>query len=129
MRTKKVSRHYCDFCGKGMFKIPSMEKHERGCTLNPNRVCGMCKLLKQEQIPIENLKSFAMSLSPEIQSEPENEAVPRYRNFCGGCPACMLAGIRQAKLCTFSFDFKAEVETFWSEQNLLTREDLERENY
>lgn len=112
MRTRAVHRHYCDFCGKGMFKIPSMEKHERHCTANPNRICKMCVLLKQKQPETQVLVDFAKGLSPAIDSG----SLERYRKFCGGCPACMLAGVRQADICTFDFNYKEELELFWSQR-------------
>lgn len=42
MRTKKVVRYYCDHCAKGMFKKPSMARHELVCYRNPKRVCHRC---------------------------------------------------------------------------------------
>jgi hypothetical protein len=124
MRTKKVSRHFCDFCAKGMFKIPSMQKHERGCTKNPNRHCLVCARIGQKQPPTENLVSMAKALSPSDEG-----ALRRYRDFCGGCPACMLAGVRQAYPCTFEFDFKAEWDRYLQEQLDLEREAAERATY
>ncbi len=38
MKTKKVSRYYCDFCNKGKLSKPWMVKHERHCYKNPDRV-------------------------------------------------------------------------------------------
>lgn len=42
MRTKKVTRYYCDHCAKGMFKKDAMQRHEVVCYRNHNRVCGRC---------------------------------------------------------------------------------------
>jgi hypothetical protein len=50
------------------------------------------------------------------------------RTLADNCPACILAAIRQRKLQSpddfadngpldFKFDFKAEMEVFWSNQN------------
>lgn len=88
-----------------------MERHERGCTANPSRHCKMCALLKQKQTPTENLTAMAMALSPG-----DDDAINRYREFCGGCPACMLTGVRQARICTFDFDFKDELKLFWEKR-------------
>lgn len=33
--------YYCDFCRKYRLRRASMIVHEKCCTLNPNRVCGL----------------------------------------------------------------------------------------
>lgn len=38
MTTKLVKRHFCEFCHKGKFSKPWMERHERHCYKNPGRV-------------------------------------------------------------------------------------------
>lgn len=58
-----------------------MESHELGCTNNPNRVCGLCPRLEQEQPKLEDLIENA-------------KQVDRLRKVAGGCPACMLTGVR-----------------------------------
>lgn len=42
MTTKSVKRHYCDYCRKGLFTRPAMERHEAMCYRNPNRKCPVC---------------------------------------------------------------------------------------
>lgn len=51
MRTAMRPRYYCDHCNKGNGSPSAMRRHERGCTLNPQRVCGMCKMLADEGGP------------------------------------------------------------------------------
>lgn len=110
-----------------------MEKHEQGCTLNPNRVCGMCKLLGNKSTPIENLVNMVRGLSPS-----DDDAIRRYREFAGHCPACMLAGLRfahknddQEFYVTFggAFKWKDEAERFWNEINTHRREAEEFSTY
>ena len=109
MRTKKVTRHYCDFCSKGSFKRPPMAKHESICTLNPNRVCGVCATFCNDQAPIsELLDSIKCGLE-------------KLEEVSGKCPACMLAAIRQSSadsriflddgIC--AFDFRVAMEKHW----------------
>ena len=35
MKTKRVLRYYCDFCGRGGCGKYAMEVHEKYCTMNP----------------------------------------------------------------------------------------------
>lgn len=83
MRTKKVTRHYCDFCSKGSFKRPTMEKHESGCTLNPDRVCRVCTTFNNLQAPLSDLLTAL------------EDGLAKLEEVSGKCPACMLAAIRQ----------------------------------
>ena len=39
-KTKKV--YYCEHCKKKSFQKYTMENHEKHCTANPNRICGVC---------------------------------------------------------------------------------------
>ena len=40
---KKV--YYCDYCKKKKgLSASAMTLHERHCTLNPNRICGVCEV-------------------------------------------------------------------------------------
>ena len=42
MKTVKKNVYYCDFCGKRSLAALHMHNHEDGCTMNPNRKCGLC---------------------------------------------------------------------------------------
>lgn len=109
MRKKRVWRYYCDFCNRGKCQ-PQLE-HERHCTLNPERVCRMCKRAEYVTAPtMETLKAAAFK---------SLEAVQRITD----CPACVLAGIRQSgKSGHYEFDYKAACETFWQNINDWTTE-------
>ena len=50
MRTAMRPRYYCDHCNKGNGSPSAMRRHERGCTMNPQRVCGMCKMLAESGV-------------------------------------------------------------------------------
>lgn len=81
-------RYYCDHCNKGNGSPSAMKRHESGCTLNPHRVCGMCKLLADEGGP---------------EPAPPRDELVRIMDAQGfsamceaaqGCPACILAALR-----------------------------------
>jgi len=55
MKKKMRARWYCDFCGRGSGSAPGMQKHEQGCTMNPDRACGMCREAALAQAPIAEL--------------------------------------------------------------------------
>jgi len=42
MKEKIKKVYYCDFCKRHTLTINSMVKHEKHCTLNPNRICRVC---------------------------------------------------------------------------------------
>jgi hypothetical protein len=96
MKTKLVNRYYCDFCKKSGGAARWILRHETGCTMNPNRTCGMCRLMQNEQAPIVDLVHVLVMESPEV-------AIKNLREVSGGCPACMLAAIRQSGLSMYVF--------------------------
>lgn len=127
-------RYYCDHCNKGGGSGGHMRKHEAACTKNPARVCGMCKLIPQEQPNLESL----VALLPTVEQQKEvvradggyqsfdsfqpipSSVVDALRDAAGGCPACMLAAIRQRGLpvaTAIGFDFTADCKEIWSDVN------------
>ena len=147
MKRKQVWRFYCEFCGKGSCSGGGMAIHEKHCTMNPNRECRFCKAGSDwgmEQLPIADLIATL--------GDGRKEGMDRLREAATNCPACILAGIRQSGLREreenayrdgegyligageedggwWSFDFKKEAETFWSEVNSEAREREDRANY
>jgi hypothetical protein len=94
---------------------PAMVKHELGCTLNPNRVCGLCALIDNVQEPIKELTTALLA---------DTEKLTVLRKLVDDCPACILAALRQynrgADMEDWlypEFDFKAEMVEFWKEYN------------
>ena len=122
MRIRHVIRYYCEFCPRGYFKKPSAERHEKGCTANPNRVCGLCEYavppLKQE--PMDKLVAC-------LSWDKDDYGMDDLRKLSEGCPGCILAAIRQSgmlkqakdegEFVDFKFDFKKELEAWWSTAN------------
>jgi hypothetical protein len=41
----KKNVYYCEYCKKRSLASFSMKRHEKRCTMNPKRQCGVCKLL------------------------------------------------------------------------------------
>jgi hypothetical protein len=78
-----VNRYYCDFCKKGGCSGGHIAKHERGCTRNPDRVCGMCAKAKLEQKPTPMLLDALCT----------GEGVQAVLALSQGCPACVMAAI------------------------------------
>lgn len=113
MRSKRVIRYYCDFCNRGKFRKPDMEKHERGCTANPNRVCGLC----------ERVGNATTSL-PDMISAIESGGLEQLETLVDSCPACILAGVRAwNKLDTTTddemifFNYKEAADKWWKAQS------------
>lgn len=88
MRTAMRPRYYCDYCNKGNGSASHMKKHERGCTANPQRECGLCRTLadaggpepappRDQLLRILNDNNFAAM-----------------REAANDCPACILSVLR-----------------------------------
>jgi hypothetical protein len=110
MRTKRVTRYYCDHCSKGMFHIDRMRRHEPSCFRNPNRKCPMCK---GEQ-----------DLTPERLQE--LEGLKEVETKGGECPWCLVAAvirenIKNKRICddflSYPIEkFKADRQSWYSER-------------
>jgi len=129
MRTKRVNRYYCDFCRKAGCSSGHMQKHERHCTMNPDRECRFCAAVDGKQIPIATLIAALPTRTVSDFDPLGSVDIGALREVSSNCPACILAAIRQAKLPVYlvqDFDFKKEVAEFWAERN---NERLEHETY
>lgn len=94
-----------------------MEKHERHCTLNPHRACRWLISGVHRHAEMIHLRSLVIALR---QNAPLTDvAIDGLRMAVGGCPACMLAALRQSGV-EYHYDAKglnlwqygAEVESF-----------------
>lgn len=132
MKIKTVYRYYCDHCNKGSCAKGHMRKHELHCTMNPNRICRVCKLLGTKQQPISKLIDYLPSKKdyPDI-SDPYSghytdpvyitaleQAISKLRDKTRNCPACILATLRQATTIEMwlveTFNFKSEMEELFA---------------
>lgn len=81
-------RYYCDHCNKGNGSPSAMRRHERGCTANPQRVCGMCSMLAREEGP-----EPAPPL-PILLDTLDTEGFKAMCELANDCPACILSALR-----------------------------------
>ena len=124
MRREKRWRYYCEFCKKSGASGYHIQRHENACTMNPNRHCKMCEIAGLDQKPIEVLvdaiedlkisqeaDSFGMTIS---LTGDEKETIEQLRDIASGCPACMLAALRQSGIAEFvNWRFEDEKKDFW----------------
>lgn len=80
MRSKKVTRHYCDFCDRGFFYRPQIERHEKSCVKNPQRVCSICECENTDE-------GIAVLQSKGLEGLMDSGT--------GDCHACVLAAVVQ----------------------------------
>jgi hypothetical protein len=93
-----------------------MSRHEKHCTANPSRICGMCG---------GNIGMIPDFIS--VLGKGDEEGVDRLREAANGCPACMLSAIRQSHLQTgpddegwgfrIPFNFHKEKDAWWAVVN------------
>lgn len=88
MKAAKEWVYRCDHCGKAGRSKGHMRTHEARCTKNPQRVCGMCRLLSESQKPVAELIAAI--------GDDDDGAIKRLEDAANGCSACMLAAINQA---------------------------------
>jgi len=127
MKTKKVNRYYCEFCKKAGCSAGHIAKHEKHCTGNPDRVCGMCEMVDEEQKPMPELLAVMPDYTGVNVCGVIDEAIPYRRAVAVAmvrlskltlCPACTLAALRQRGCAGFSdYDFKSERDKVLSDWN------------
>ena len=130
MRQAKRWRYYCDHCKKSGGHAGHMRKHEKHCTMNPDRSCRMCDVAGTGGLSVsemvskltEFLKKHTPSLQEALNTNPE--ILTEVRDIAEGCPACMMAIIRQLpqeqwELGIEAFDYKKERDEFWERENEL----------
>ena len=94
MKKKQVWRYWCGYCNKAGLSASHMMKHEKHCTMNPDRECRMCKHVGQNGQGLSLLVEMARQFTPTEEGaktlawELEQEA--------GNCPICVYSAIRQA---------------------------------
>ncbi len=89
IKTKQV--FYCDYCRRHGLSRHAMENHEAKCTLNPDRVC---KWGDEGHTVAYGLRVLAEEVR---QRAPLDAAdIDWLHDEVDGCPACMLAALRQS---------------------------------
>ncbi len=123
MHAVKRWKYYCDYCKKSSGRKDIITKHEKHCTMNPDRVCGLCSYIGIEQVPMNILINILASYEVSIEDRMHN-----LRNITNECPACILAAIRQSRICIYDeddnptpdhidFNFQQELKYFWEFYN------------
>ena len=104
MQEKLVKRYTCDFCRKKKYAKGAMAKHEKHCTLNPNRECGMCKIAgRASPTPDELAGLIAMFPLDKFDFSNSGQSIllglwPTMADSLHDCPACIMAVLRQANI-------------------------------
>jgi hypothetical protein len=120
MRTKKVTRYYCDFCSKSKATKVSMARHESVCYFNPTRCCVTCGQENHAgQLPQTNVAENRDRLDKfGFDVDRLYEAIK--------CPTCVLAAVLQENKATNAagddyiyFDHNAEKEKWDAEKYAL----------
>lgn len=89
MKTLQKNVYYCDFCKKKGMGKAAMASHEKRCTANPNRHCGMCDY----QAPYtEEDKTEHLAVGKDYSVQDYFDKLSLWH---GGCPACVLSIFRQ----------------------------------
>lgn len=116
MTKRRVWRYRCDFCKRSGCSAVHIARHELGCTANPNRECGICKLIGNVQVPTEELVATLAGATQETI----DRQVQALSSLCDGCHACMLAAIRQSGVqedIIVPFDYMEAHKEFWNTRN------------
>lgn len=132
MKTEKKTRTRCecDFCGKRNWSPSHMTKHEKACTMNPNRICRMCDVDGNLPQPSREALVEAISVAKVIKHideyghvhchiENQKEALSRLKDITT-CPACILTAIRTLGIYASAFElFRYDDEKceMWSAVN------------
>jgi hypothetical protein len=138
MKTVKKNVYYCDFCNKRGLSATHIKRHELGCTANPRRECRLCGedkhietfiILIQERFEIVDCEPDEFSgYTQKIVWHGEPVTLNEILEISEGCPNCTLAILRQTKLnhaiFDIKYDYKAELNSWWSEKN---KEEWEKE--
>ena len=126
MKKLKRWRYYCDFCKKAGGSAPAMERHEKSCTMNPNRNCRMCDhwaggcdFERVKEVAKLIIGKTSWLVYREGDEAIEVDILNTLRDEAGGCPACMLAAMRQTDTVALftQFSYEKEKAEFWKVVN------------
>lgn len=69
MKSKRVTRYFCDHCGKGRQSKRCTIEHEKHCLRNPQRECRTCKEWDEfmEQLQAEDFDCPECMLSEDMR--------------------------------------------------------------
>jgi len=145
VKTKIKTVYYCEYCGRHRLTSYSIKEHEKHCTLNPHRICGMCDCSDLTPVLEKYRDRFRISgIEEKLEPSPHCVPVPDLgvRIFwvwtkgevtikdieadTGGCPACTLAVLRQTGIdewpSPIEFDYQKARKEWWEEVNATQEE-------
>lgn len=103
-KPKTVTIHKCEHCGKTKTNNrPWMERHEQGCTANPNRRCGFCNRQWPEDRmnpPLEPFTFEQWEAMNDLLAAKTISALEEAYSISGEeppCPGCIIAELRQTQ--------------------------------
>jgi hypothetical protein len=134
MKVIKKNVYYCEFCKKKGLSGGHVSKHEKRCTNNPNRECGLCSAKNNISEIVDQFKkrfgvvvekyNYEGLFSEEIETVKwigEPITLQEIRDSVNDCPNCVFAVIRQCKFhyhyfgeLISGFDYKKEREESFS---------------
>lgn len=130
MRSKKVTRYWCDHCNRAGLQAHAMAKHEAHCTMNPLRKCRVCDLMGEVTPTVADLVALlprpgdypSLGTMDEVNTlrEAVDASIPVLREAAHNCPACIMAALRQASIpvpMVDEFDFKREMDSIFASIN------------
>lgn len=157
MKEVKKSVYYCNYCKKRYLSKYFMIRHKESCTMNPDRNCRMCNnssmkeyiheirdnysyevngnIIKTKDLSLLELKEVLRSFKFITNSKIIWKKKFTYEDIiekADGCPACIMAIMRQTGLISNKFlldnpgdkfDYKQLQENWWKIKN---EEDEER---
>lgn len=106
MIKKKKWRYYCEFCSKSGGSGGVMSTHEKHCTMNPNRVCRLCKNMEEDQPDMRELLAILPDISKyeygakifgetttminiELLQKDFIQILQKLRELTNNCPNCI----------------------------------------
>ena len=109
-KTKLVQQNGCDFCGKVGYSASWISRHEKHCTMNPDRECGMCAIIGNNPPDLRKIVERIKAQTGPVLWRPDScgfkmpyvdghlPELADIRDEVEGCPACILAILRQTGL-------------------------------
>lgn len=82
--------YYCDYCGKRYLSEYWGDRHEKGCTMNPNRDCKMCQYVGSSN----NIPEILNDIYEQGQHEKLYPKANDILQLTNGCPQCTLTIMR-----------------------------------
>src|SRR3990167_10719897 len=110
--------YYCDFCRKHGLSRFAMGKHERTCTLNPDRHCRWH--MPDSEMQVTHGQVSFRTLAEELRNRAplSSDDIDLLHDNVGGCPACMLAVLRQSGV---EYHYNAQYKRIWDYEEEIAR--------